>query len=519
MASPEGWHKGLDGMLVKKWDPHAKTRAAAYEQSLKEHQVRRLNGEGASTYASNQASSVAERGAAARRKAALAKEEKVNRARKFNDRHGEAIARRHAAAAKPGRHAAAAGHEENERYMDDFRSAYGLAAPAPVAAAAVSPGALGALGRHRVASWAGPLDRGQLRSYRRGPADPRGALVDCSDRPLLCMSVSDDGRDVVVGSADHAAYGVDAADPRPRPARTYHGKDDGHAEWVAAVAHCGPHGVATGGVDGKLCLWRRGARAEDVAPAGGPSLSVLLADGAAPHLLFAAAYDGVARVYDVRGRRGAEVAVLAPKRGKAPALCAAWTPSTAVVGDRGGAATCYDVERCAAVASLKPAGAAAGHCVALEALEEMHGDLVVTGHQDGVIRGWDPRDGARPSFEIPAHASPRGAGAASCLARLGDGARLASCGADGRVALSDVRYGKPLLSFDDHADFPYCLAVLGDLLFTGAGDGALLCHDVSGAGSCEWGLGAGLGAVRCVDARPDQLVAAGDDGNVLLWRL
>ena len=113
---------------------------------------------------------------------------------------------------------------------------------------------------------------------------------------------------------------------------------------------------------------------------------MLLADGAAPHLLFAAAYDGVARVYDVRGRRGAEVAVLAPKRGKAPALCAAWTPSTAVVGDRGGAATCYDVERCAAVASLKPAGAAAGHCVALEALEEMHGDLVVTGHQDGVIR-------------------------------------------------------------------------------------------------------------------------------------
>ena len=117
--------------------------------------------------------------------------------------------------------------------MDDFRSAYGLAAPAPVAAAARSPGALGALGRPRVASWAGPLDRGQLRSYRRGPADPRGALVDCSDRPLLCMSVSDDGRDVVVGSADHAAYGVDAADPRPTPARTYHGKNDGHAEWVA----------------------------------------------------------------------------------------------------------------------------------------------------------------------------------------------------------------------------------------------------------------------------------------------
>ncbi len=38
-----------------------------------------------------------------------------------------------------------------------------------------------------------------------------------------------------------------------------------------------------------------------------------------------------------------------------------------------------------------------------------------------------------------------------------------------------------------------------------------------GAGSCAWGLGAGLSAVRCVDARPGQLAAAGDDGNVMVW--
>ena len=42
-------------------------------------------------------------------------------------------------------------------------------------------------------------------------------------------------------------------------------------------------------------------------------------------------------------------------------------------------------------------------------------------------------------------------------------------------------------------------------------------HDVRGAGSCAWGLGAGLSAVRCVDARPGQLAAAGDDGNVMVW--
>ena len=38
-----------------------------------------------------------------------------------------------------------------------------------------------------------------------------------------------------------------------------------------------------------------------------------------------------------------------------------------------------------------------------------------------------------------------------------------------------------------------------------------------GAGSCAWGLGAGLSAVRCVAARPGQLAAAGDDGNVMVW--
>ena len=38
-----------------------------------------------------------------------------------------------------------------------------------------------------------------------------------------------------------------------------------------------------------------------------------------------------------------------------------------------------------------------------------------------------------------------------------------------------------------------------------------------GAGSCAWGLGAGLSAVRCVDARPGQLAAAGDDGNAMVW--
>ena len=203
----------------------------------------------------------------------------------------------------------------------------------------------------------------------------------------------------------------------------------------------------------------------------------------------------------------------------AQVLCATWTPSALALGDRDGAVRCYDAETATCLARFD-GGRAGGHCVSLASEEEMHGDLVLSGHQDGVLRGWDPRQrDAHPAFEVRAHASKdRGTGAVSCLAVLRDG-KVASCGADKRVALSDFRAGRKLFAFDDHADFPYCLAVLDSLLFTGAGDGALLCHDVAKDGSCLWGLGAGLSAVRCVDARPDQLVAAGDDGNVLVWRL
>ena len=144
----------------------------------------------------------------------------------------------------------------------------------------------------------------------------------------------------------------------------------------------------------------------------------------------------------------------------------------------------------------------------------------MSGHQDGRVRGWDARDrDDRPAWTAPAHRGRAGAGAASCVAALAGDALVATCGADRRVCVVDPRASDaPVHAFREHRDFPYCLATLGgDLVFTGAGDGALLCHDVRGAGSCAWGLGAGLSAVRCVDARPGQLAAAGDDGNVMVW--
>ena len=199
----EGWHTDASGLRVKKWDPHRETRRRGYERQLQQHQARRLEGATPSSYASNQPGTLAARGAAARAKAQQSRDARVGRAKKFNDRHAEALVRRQ-------KQGAAASHRENDRYMADFRDAYGLAAPAEPAGG--PRGAACAFSRARVASWGHrEVDAAAADAFRRGPRDPRGALVDCSDRPLLAMSVSDDGADVVAGGADHAAHGVDVA--------------------------------------------------------------------------------------------------------------------------------------------------------------------------------------------------------------------------------------------------------------------------------------------------------------------
>ena len=93
--------------------------------------------------------------------------------------------------------------------------------------------------------------------WRDGPADPHGILFDASDRPLLCMSLSDGGEEAVVGGSDHAAYCFDTQGGERT--RQLHSKRHGHAEWVTGVAHVAGGGIVTCGMDGKMCLWERGA--------------------------------------------------------------------------------------------------------------------------------------------------------------------------------------------------------------------------------------------------------------------
>jgi hypothetical protein len=81
----------------------------------------------------------------------------------------------------------------------------------------------------------------------------------------------------------------------------------------------------------------------------------------------------------------------------------------------------------------------------------------------------------------------------------------------------DPRAGwAPRCTHTEHTDFIYTLRVAGELCFSGAGNGMLLCHDVR-SDRLLYALGANQHAVQAVGVTERHLVAAGDDGNVLVW--
>ena len=51
---------------------------------------------------------------------------------------------------------------------------------------------------------------------------------------------------------------------------------------------------------------------------------------------------------------------------------------------------------------------------------------------------------------------------------------------------------------------------------TGSGDGLMLFHSIR-TGKLLYGMGASQGAVRCIDATSNAVVASGDDGNTLVY--
>eukprot|EP00658_Telonema_sp_P-2_P045856 TRINITY_DN3387_c0_g1_i1.p3 TRINITY_DN3387_c0_g1~~TRINITY_DN3387_c0_g1_i1.p3 ORF type:complete len:108 (+),score=23.48 TRINITY_DN3387_c0_g1_i1:574-897(+) len=96
---------------------------------------------------------------------------------------------------------------------------------------------------------------------------------------------------------------------------------------------------------------------------------------------------------------------------------------------------------------------------------------------------------------------------------------VVTAGADSQIHVMEPRMSwKVRSSFTDHRDFIYSLHIVpnGSIAFSGGGDGMLLAHDLD-QGRLLYGLGANQAAVRCIGTSGDRMVAAGDDGNAIVY--
>ena len=95
-----------------------------------------------------------------------------------------------------------------------------------------------------------------------------------------------------------------------------------------------------------------------------------------------------------------------------------------------------------------------------------------------------------------------------------DGDYIVSAGADKTLCVIDPRGFKRLGSLRHHRDFIYSLQVNGGLCFSGAGDGALMVHDLS----CGFvGLILTANPFCFIVLRIYDVWCGGTGGHVMLW--
>lgn len=459
---------------------------------------------------------------------------------------------------RQGPHAASASHRQNDKYMETFDDAFEeLQAAATgkrktaVARQSTPVGRQGeeedrndtsdessstAVMRTEIVSTASghPHVRDLGGAWLKGPMCPEGTLHAVSAQPLMCMSMSADGRQVVVGSSDHALYVIPlrsatssssgsrsrllATSAASKP-KTLYSKKFGHSEWVTCVTHLPDNRIVSGGMDSKLCLWdATGVKCEDLT---GHSGSVSLVQPLSDELIFSAGYDKTVRVWNVgkhtsnRQRERSSI-----KAGSAPILDASilMGGSTIVCGDRDGSVHVIDLEGAKVLKKLP--GAHKGHTTSVLGSKEVaEANAFYSGGQDGVVKAWDARQ-KTPTHSLALHIDPRSGkcGAVGFIRESPEDANvLITGGADGTIKVLDKRTSFGVIhNFTEHMDFIYSLHVHGQLCFSGAGNGMLHVHDWT-RGKLLYGLGANQAAVRAIAATASQLVAAGDDGGVVVY--
>lgn len=452
----------------------------------------------------------------------------------------------HSSASQPkgvGAHAASQSHRENDKYMEEFDAAYeelaaanGLSIRPPSSTNSTSASGRGPArglptksleGRHvQSLSAMGDLDG----SWLRGPCDPEGALWSVSAQPLMCMSMRPDQKEIVVGSSDHALYvlpvgsssaGRGSTRSLAKP-RTLYTKKFGHTEWVTCVTYLPDNRIVSGGMDSKLCLWdATGVKCEDLMGHSGSLSAVQCLD---QDTVISAGYDKTVRVWNVHRQtssRQREQSCI--KASSAPILDMSTLADgcSIVVGDRDGSVHLLDAAEGKVVRKFPSVHR--GHTTAVlgskDASAADGGHFFFSGGQDGFVKVWDSRQkSAHASLELHVDPKTGKCGAVGFLRESSeDGNILVTGGADGTVKVLDKRNMYAAVhNFTEHMDFIYSLELHGQLCLSGAGNGMLHVHDWK-QGKLLYGLGANQAAVRAIETTPTHLIAAGDDGGVVVY--
>jgi F-box/WD-40 domain protein 7 len=304
-----------------------------------------------------------------------------------------------------------------------------------------------------------------------------------------------------------------------RMTRQLYTKRYGHGEWVTSVTYLDDGTLASAAMDAKICVWApSGVRCLDLLGHSG-SISALKGLGSS---IVSVGYDQTVRVWD--SRSGAETALLTGHKG--PVLCLAiGGDARAVTGGRDSLACAWDI---AAGTRIGRMAGHTGHVTASCWLRDGvtygdgagAGDLFATGAQDGHVRVWDLR-ARRAVANVPVHVTEDGAGAVGDigLCTATSPFDVVSAGADQSVCVLDSRAGFAVRHrMEEHHDFIYSLRVNGRIAVSGAGDGTMIAHDVV-AGKALWAVGANEAAVRCIEGAGDTLIASGDDGNAIVYKV